>query len=620
MKMKHFLIMFLLSLSVLVCGQEAVAADYYPYQINSYDVNIRVTKQNVYYVTETINVYFNQSRHGIYRDIPVVNVISREDGSSSRIQAKVEKIKCNAQSSVSRDGTYCRVRLGDPDRSITGEQTYTISYEYHMGNDALKNADEFYYNIIGTGWDTSISNVTFTVEMPEAIDERNMGMAYGVSGSTMTEGLRYLINGNVLQGELDSSITLSPGEAVTVRMVLPEGFFEKVHETIWPALLAILISLGGAGAAFAMWWKVGRDDPVVESIQFHPPKGLNSLEVAFAFNGRASNEDVVSLLVYLAQKGYIAIHEEAKKGLLAKNTSFSIQKTREYDGNNGAERLFMQGLFATGDIVEKKDLENTFYKTVNKILRLMNSKQNREVLFYANSINKQVICGAMAIVVFVMSVFKPFYDYSYSFNTALLMPAVFGLFYYIIIQVLFLIKGIASKLIFGIPFLFTLSAGFIQICYQAMKFSAWIYKLAFIIGMIGCFLIVFFDYFMPKRTEYGTEILGRLLGFRTFLKTAEKDRLETMVERNPQYFYEILPYTYVLGVSDKWMKKFETISMEPPHWYHSHYDTMGFSYMHFNSFMNSAMTTATSSMTSSPSSSGGGHSGGGSGGGGGGSW
>ena len=620
MKIKYLVFFITVSLALLFSGKMASAEDYYPYQIKNYNVNVRVTKQNVYYVTEMIDVNFDQPRHGIYRDIPVINTVSREDGSSARIQAKVEKIKCNEQSSINRQGTYCHIRLGDPDQTIVGMKTYTISYEYHMGKDTLKNADEFYFNIIGTSWDTSIQNVTFTIEMPDSIDEANMGMAYGPAGSTKTEGLHYRLNGNVLEGELDSSITLSPGEAVTVRLVLPEGYFNKVRETIWPGLLAILVSLAGAGAAFMMWWKVGRDDEVIERIEFHPPRGLNSLEVAFAFNGRASDKDVVSLLVYLAQKGYITIHEEAKKGLLSKSTGFILQKTREYDGNNGAERLFMQDLFALSDRVEKKDLEDKFYKTVNKILRLMNSKKNMEVLFYANSINKQVICGAMAIVVFVMAAFKPLYDYSYSYNVAFLMPAIFGLFFYIILKAIFLIKGIAGKLLFGVPCLFTLGAGFFGVCLEAMKYSELIYKIAFVAGMLGCFAIIFFDYFMPKRTEYGTEILGRLRGFQTFLKTAEKDRLEAMVDREPQYFYDILPYAYVLDVSDKWMKKFESIAVEPPHWYHSHYGMSGFSMAHFNSFMTSTMTAASASMTSSPSSSGGGHSGGGSGGGGGGSW
>jgi uncharacterized membrane protein len=94
-----------------------------------------------------------------------------------------------------------------------------------------------------------------------------------------------------------------------------------------------------------------------------------------------------------------------------------------------------------------------------------------------------------------------------------------------------------------------------------------------------------------------------------------------MVSENPQYFYDILPYAYALGVSKVWMEKFESIATEPPTWYGGHYGT--FNVIQFNTFMNSTMKAATSSMTSTPSSSGGGGggiSGGGSGGGGGGSW
>ena len=95
--------------------------------------------------------------------------------------------------------------------------------------------------------------------------------------------------------------------------------------------------------------------------------------------------------------------------------------------------------------------------------------------------------------------------------------------------------------------------------------------------------------------------------------------------QNPTYFYNILPYTYVLGVSDKWIKKFESISLQAPCWYDS---SNSFDVVSFGSFMNSTMISAESAMSSSPSSdsggsggsSGGGSSGGGSGGGGGGSW
>ena len=128
---------------------------------------------------------------------------------------------------------------------------------------------------------------------------------------------------------------------------------------------------------------------------------------------------------------------------------------------------------------------------------------------------------------------------------------------------------------------------------------------------------------IPRRTEYGTEKLAEVKGFKMFLESVEKDRIEKMVEEYPTYFYDILPYAYVLGVSQKWMKKFEDMNLKAPDWYDG---TDAFSVGYFMGFMNSTMNAANASMASTASHSsgsgggGGGFSGGGSGGGGGGSW
>lgn len=89
-----------------------------------------------------------------------------------------------------------------------------------------------------------------------------------------------------------------------------------------------------------------------------------------------------------------------------------------------------------------------------------------------------------------------------------------------------------------------------------------------------------------------------------------------MVAENPSYFYDILPYTYVLGVSKKWVEKFESLIYQPPNWYR------GSNFHNYGSFgrtINSTIRNTSKSMTSVPSSSGsgggsfhgGGHGGGG---------
>jgi uncharacterized membrane protein YgcG len=142
--------------------------------------------------------------------------------------------------------------------------------------------------------------------------------------------------------------------------------------------------------------------------------------------------------------------------------------------------------------------------------------------------------------------------------------------------------------------------------------------------------------YISKRNDYGIKMYSKIKGFKRFLETAEKDKLEELVNQDPEYFYNILPYTYVLNVSNKWIKKFESIAMQPPSWYDN---STSFDMDSFGTFMHSTMSSAQKVMSSSPKSksyggsssggssgssgggsSGGGSSGGGSGGGGGGSW
>lgn len=133
-----------------------------------------------------------------------------------------------------------------------------------------------------------------------------------------------------------------------------------------------------------------------------------------------------------------------------------------------------------------------------------------------------------------------------------------------------------------------------------------------------------------KRTELGLTWTGKILGLKRFIERAEKDRLEMLAEENPAYFYNILPYAYVLGVTDVWSSRFEGLATPPPSWYAgADFDT--FSTVYITSVLMNSMNRAQSSMTAQRSSSGGsfsggggssggGFSGGGFGGSGGGSW
>lgn len=610
--------LFVLSLCLTPAQAQASA---FAYDIENYDVSIRVTPQNTYEITEKLRVNFKEERHGIYRKIPLENEVERADGSTSITHARISDIDCGEDDySTSRENDNLVIQIGDEDVTLTGLYDYTVSYQYHMGNDVLPDIDEFYFNIIGSGWaDTTISNVTFTIQMPDSFDEENLGMSYGAYGSENYEDLYYYIEDNTIYGELDPSVTLGPRECVTVRLELPEGYFVKTDMTPWFAYIAIVLGILSIIAAFLMLWFIGRDDPVVETVEYHAPDGMNCLELAFAYKGHATNQDVIPLLIELARQGYLSISCENKKG-----TDFSITLMRSsYEGTKENERLFFDGLkkIATGPVIHKSDLKDRFYKTPEAILKTINTPENKTKLFHSNSLNKGWILWVLAVVVFGFAYFLPGYQYSYDWlevGFGLMSIGVFG------VSIYMLCADTGQKLgllIGAFPLLLSIGLSYLFVWIPVTYADRW-YQIACIFSYITCAILVFFSAFLTKRTPYGTEILGRIRGFKRFLETAEKERLEMLVEENPDYFYEILPYTYVLNVSDKWVKNFKSIACEPPSWYTNDNDSY-FDIIAFQHIMNSTIASASNSMTSSPesaSSSGGGFSGGGSGGGGGGSW
>ena len=605
---------FLIGLCIFISPSVSAKAD--EYDITSYDVNIDVTEGNLLHITEKIGVNFNVEKHGIYRSIPMRNEVTRTDESTDIILASIDNIECSDEFSASSEEGNEVLQIGDEDVTFTGPHTYTISYDYDLGNDPLENEDEFYFNLIGTGWnDTTISNVTFTVKMPKKFDEGKLGISYGREGSKETDGILYGINGNTISGKLDESIKLRHNEGLTMRLSLPEGYFLKADHFDSTIIFAIVLSIIGSLLAVLLWYKFGRDDEVIETVEFYPPEGKNSVEVAYLYKGFATKEDIVSLLIILANKGYISIEEDPEK---SGNKDFRINKVKPYDGNNELERTFMAGLFDKRNYATKKTLKYTFFLTIDSISSMINNPDNKRKIFFANSLNKNWILYALILIVLALITYVPVKDHLYDTALALMAMGGFGFGFGGMLFTFFGEKKILSKifsLLWGV--IIGGLAHYIFIGPALMEQKKYIP--GFIIGLIGMGVMIFFSRYMTKRTPYGNEMLGKIGGFKTFLETAEKDRLESMVEENPTYFYDILPYTYVLGVSDIWMKKFEDLAIEQPQWYSGSTGSM-FNYMYFSSFMNQTMRSATASMSSSPSSSGGGSSGGGSGGGGGGSW
>jgi len=609
-KMRIAMLLVLFLVGMFVPGKVWATSSSGGYTIEAYHIDMKVNEDNTFDITEKIRANFTGlGKHGIFRKIPLRNTVERVDGTSSNNLAKISNVYISEDYSAYNENGYKVFKIGDKNRTVSGKKEYTIQYTYNIGKDPLKEADELYFNLIGGEWDTNIKNVTFTITMPKEFDASKLGFSSGIRGSTNSSKVQYTVNGNTIQGYMTD--TLFWGEALTVRLTLPEGYFVGAitnidYKTILEIALPILFVL----ITYRIWKKYGKDDMVVDTVEFYPPDGLNSTDIAFLYKGSVDKTDVISLLIYLANKGYLKIEEEEQTVLkLIKSKSFKIIKLKEYDGDNEDEKTFFNELFAWSSVITKSDLQDKFYKTLDKIARHINRKSNKEKIFEKASLKLRAVVFVMIVIIFICMG-----------GYAVFQVGGIGTIFVIVVLIISSLVGVDKRVnVVSIAFVSIMLIG-VPFFLKVMPTLQDPFQLGiFIIQSICMVFMVLFLGIMQKRNPYGIEMLGRVRGFKKFLEIAEKPKLEELVMEDPEYFYNILPYTYVLGVSDKWMKKFEDIALKEPEWYGG---SVAFNVCAFESFMNSTYSSISNAMSSSPSSSGsgGGFSGGGSGGGGGGSW
>lgn len=605
---KFILFLSILAINFLIANI-AFAENFY---FKDYNVDMKVSENKNIQITETMNVVFTTPSHGIFRTIPIYETVTRADDSSFTNNAKIKNITVNKQFSTSKQGKLLKIKIGSPDKLVSGEQSYVIKYDYQPSDDKLKNNDELYMSIITTNWNTPIENASFSIEMPKNFDTSKIGVSvgrYGTLGYNEDE-LDLYSDGKTIQGIIKRP--LNSNEGITIRVLLPKNYFKNDNHTSDIPFIAIIILL--TLICFFMWNKYGKDDVPIPIVNFYPPEKKNSAEVYVEYKGNASTKALVSLIIYLANKGYIKIEED--------KYNYSLHKLKEYDGQNSIEKGLIDAIFGASDYVTKKDLESStsFYKDC----KMLTDKLNRikKFIFVAESTSwEKLLLMILCIIGIVLTVIYALNGYYLGFEDICFITF-FCVFIGILIFVFSNIKSnssILSKIAIYIWLIMFLGPTIIN---AIDKYAVSSEHTCFLVtGFIGLIVSIICLVNMPKRNKAGVNALGQILGFKKFLEVAEKNRIEMLIKENPSYCFDVLPYAYALGVSDEWIKKFESLMIEPPDWYSVHITSRRFSRLLRSLESASVPSTQNGGIDSSSLRGGGGFSGGGcGGGGGGGSW
>lgn len=286
-------------------------------RITSYEVVLQVRPDGSMQVQETIAYDFGgNARHGIDRDI---DTEQKYDGDHDRrypvSDVQVSSTTAPDDVTVTGGGSETSLRIGDPDRTVTGQHTYRISYTVAAATTRYDDRDELYWNAVGPGWTVPVSDVR--VRVSGAAITRSACYAGEPGGTAACE---------LAEAGSFRQASLPPGEALTVVTAFPAGSVATAAPVLTdrmtlgrfvagnPAVAVPGVLLGLGGPLFLLVRGVRRKRaheapslPYRQRFQPQPPPGLRPLLANTLLSGSVRPVDAVAVLLDLSARGFVSI-------------------------------------------------------------------------------------------------------------------------------------------------------------------------------------------------------------------------------------------------------------------------------------------------------------------------
>lgn len=578
----------------------------YDFEFTDFDVTYDVRSDRTMSVTERFTIlYKGYSSTGFYRDIPVNagdrvrNISAYEiiNGVQSHLDYGVE----------SEDSDMISLNIGDTTRKTGTEHVYLIKYEYAMTRPADKNV--MYLNAIGYGSEGAINDVDITYNLPDGLKPQDVKCYSGRKGSddqiydfNMTERAD---GGTTVSLHLDY---LPSYNGVTFSFPFIEGVLSV--KTDFTPYWIIIAGCAILAILFAVKFLKFNKDNLTTIINVEAPDEMDPIVMGKLIDNKVDKSDVTSLIYYWADKGYLKINMENPNDVV-------LLRIMQWLPENAPEhqKYMYAQLFKSGDEVHINSLTNVFYPTVEKVTKTVNTESGK--LYDGKSMGVAVffaligalIMGLTPIIIAMLTI---------SYKLLIILPLFMVIPSFIIFAATQSVKygtlKHGKKKTVLLYIVVAILAVVFTLIYLLLVPSFVIETLPKILLCVLGFAIIMISVSIITRTDKYTEKLNKIVGFREFILNAEKDKLETMLEGNPDFYYHVLPYAIVLGVSDIWENKFANLTVAPPSWTYG--NNMVDSYVSFAVFnaslrtINNNMLTAFVSRPSSNSLSGGGGHGG----------
>lgn len=251
--MKRALLLIALVLAVMLGLGDLAHADVNDFSVTSFSSEqtlSRVDKQGELRIIEKIDVVFTDQNHGIERAIPN----TYKDHS---LQIHIKKVSSPSGAPTqhrtydSNDNTV--LRIGDPDRTVTGSQSYIIEYMVSNVITFYDEYDELYWDVNGDQWKQPFTKVSVKLTFPEDLQQSKTPVCYTGEFGSAAQLCTIVTEGDTIEAKTTGA--LAPNQTLTYVAGFTKGYFlpsttsEEVSQ-YWPQLIGFfsLITLVGGGS------------------------------------------------------------------------------------------------------------------------------------------------------------------------------------------------------------------------------------------------------------------------------------------------------------------------------------------------------------------------------------
>lgn len=380
----------------------------------------------------------------------------------------------------------------------------------------------------------SIGSSTITAQLPDGYAPRegvDPVVTYGAPSDVQVNGTRVVATATRQIGGYEAfEIRVQyPHDPNASQPVWQQNFDDQraFEENVLPLVnlgiiaLSLLVAVGGGLFFYTLYMRKGRDPKIgpVPTYLSDLPSELPPAIVGTLVDERADPRDVISTIIDLAHRGYLAIEESQKEGLLGfgRSSEFTFKRTdKALEGLRPFESKLMNRLFGGSKMERTMDsLRNKFYTVISEVQGDLYRELVSEALFDTSPSTTRALWSGIGVAIIALAVILGFvlFPLTDRYGMLLVLPPI--------------------------------AVGFVAVA-------------ALIIGPA-----------MPAKTRKGAEEAAKWKAFYEYLRNMEK---YATVEEAAEQFERYLPYAVAFGLDKSWINRFTQVQYIPvPYWYYPTY-------------------------------------------------